>query len=222
MFENVNTTDNPSVDAAYATLIEYYPKLLSLSKHFVYKYRIPCWFGQEEDIAKDVAQETMRRMLGRIHKIVQGQAEPIHSIERMLAVSARNCVRDLKRHDRRMVRLPESSEHRLENNINGLEDSLETATEHIYHEWVFMQLAHKIIQLPCKQRKAILTDLANRMSFNEQLTPLQAAFLKVGIDIEEYQQPLPVCPKERARHAALLSIAYKRIAQLKYDEVDLS
>ena len=193
---------------------EHYPKLLSLANRFVYKYRIPNWCGQEEDIAEDVVQETMQRMVQRIHKTVQGKAKPVDSMEHMMAAIARNYVLDLRRRDRRMVRLSDNCAHRMEISMNRLEDTSETAIEHIYHEWLFLQIACEINELPRKQRRAILTDLANRMSFNRQPTPLQAAFLTVGINLQDYQQPLPENPVERARHAALLSLAYKRIAQL--------
>ncbi len=197
----------------------YYPKLLSISRCFVYMYHLACWRGQEEDMAEDVAQETIRRMIQRIHKSVQGKAKPINSVEHMMTTIARNYVRDLRRRDRRMVLSSDTSLQRIVTNMNELGNTLETATEHIFHEWVFLQVAREIDQLPHKQRRAILTDLANRMSFNSQPTPLQAAFLLVGIDLQDYQQPIPENSIERARHAALLSLAYKRIAQLsaKYD-----
>ena len=170
-------------------------------------------------MAEDVAQETIRRMIQRIHKSVQGEAKPINSIEHMMTAIARNYVRDLRRRDRRMILSSDTSLQKMVTNMNELENTLETATEHIFHEWVFLQVAREIDQLPHKQRRAILTDLANRMSFNSQPTPLQAAFLMVGIDLQDYQQPISENSIERTRHAALLSLAYKRIAQLsaKYD-----
>lgn len=53
-----------------------YHKILSVARHFVYRYRIPCWYGQEEDLAEDVAQEAVRRMIERIQKAVRGEAVP--------------------------------------------------------------------------------------------------------------------------------------------------
>jgi len=63
-----------------------------------------------------------------------------------------------------------------------------------------------------KQRKALLIDLANRMAFDTELTPLQKAFRAEGMDLRTYQCPPPTNPAERARHIALASLAYKRIA----------
>ncbi len=212
MVTSVHTCKTSSLDSS-GDWIEYYPKLCTLARHFVYMYRVPCWYGQEEDIAKDVVQETMRKMIERIHKSEQGEAEPVDSMERMMAVIARNYVLDLRRRDRRMIRLSDNDGHPLESTIDEPEHMSEAAIEHVYQEWLFLQVACEIKQLPRKQRRAILTDLANRMSFTTQPTTLQGAFLTVGIDLQDYQQPLPENPVERARHAALLSLAYKRIAQ---------
>jgi RNA polymerase sigma factor (sigma-70 family) len=195
----------------YVDWAAHYPELLFRAKRFIYKYWIPYWHGQEEDIAADVVQETMQRTIQYLHKVAQGKAKPVGSIEQLMAAIARNYVFDLRRRDRRMVRLSDAHEHEID--IRMIEDTSETATEHIYLEWLFLRIAREINQLPHKQRRAILIDIANRMSFNRQLTPLQAAFLTVGIALQDYQQPLPENSVERARHAALLCLAYKSLAQ---------
>lgn len=206
-------TSKTSLFDSHVDWIEYYTKLCSHARHFVYMYRVPCWYGQEEDIAEDVVQETMRRMIEYIHKSVQGKAKPVDSPEHMMVVIARNYVLDMRRHDRRITRISDNDGRTLETTTSKPEHVSEIAIEHVYLEWLFLQVAYEIKQLPRKQRRAILTDLANRMSFNRKPTPLQGAFLTVGIDLQDYQQSLPESPVERARHAALLSLAYKRIAQ---------
>ena len=47
-------------------------------------------------------------------------------------------------------------------------------------------------------------------------TPLQDALASVGIDMHDYQKPLPNDKQGRARYAAHLSLAYKRLAFLAY------
>ena len=47
----------------------------------------------------------------------------------------------------------------------------------IYQEGLFKLVAREVNAFPDKQRQAILIDLANCMSFDTQLTPLQKAFL---------------------------------------------
>ena len=59
------------------------------------------------------------------------------------------------------------------------------------------------------------------MHFDEHPTPLQATFLAAGIDLRDYQQSLSDNPEERARHASLLSYAYKRLAHLAFVQQDI-
>lgn len=194
---------------------EYYPKLLFTAKCLVYKYRLPCWYGQEEDIAEDVAQETVWRTIERIKKAALGEASPIGSLEHMMVVIAKNYILDMRRREYRLVRLLSSNptyERRID--VNDLESMSEIAIEHIYHEWLFRLIAHEIVQMPYKQRYALLIDLANRTSFETNPTSLQAALIAVGIGLQEYQQPLPISRVERLRHASLVSLAYKRLAQI--------
>ena len=193
---------------------EYYPWLLPIARRFVYFYHIPCWYGQEEDIAEDVAQETMLRMLKRIRQSQQGTALPIRSLQSMATTIARNYTLDLRRHDRRTVLLSQYTDIEMELSACEHESPSETATQQIFQEWVFLQIAREINRLPRKQRCAILIDLANHMDFDDQPTPLQMAFLAEGISLQDYQQLLSKDSIERARHSSLLSLAYKRITRL--------
>jgi hypothetical protein len=45
------------------------------------------------------------------------------------------------------------------------------------------------------------------VSFNPQPTPLQEAFLAVGINLQQYQQLLPDDPVKYRRHTAILAFA---------------
>jgi hypothetical protein len=84
----------------------------------------------------------------------------------------------------------------------------------VYNEGLFRLLAQEIANFPKKQRRALLIDLANRTHYDEELMPLQEAFLAVGIDLREYQHLLPDSARERCRHSSLLCHAYKRVAHL--------
>ena len=92
--------------------------------------------------------------------------------------------------------------------------AMEVAVENVYREQLFKLLAQEIVRFPSQQKQALLIDLANRMSFGPQPTPLQEAFLEVGVDLQQYQRPLPDDPVEYGRHTALLNCAYRRIARL--------
>ncbi len=137
--------------------------------------------------------------------------------EHMVMVIARNCCKDMRRHDCRFTRLVGVSSYVIgESTRCDLDQTLisEVATDQVYQEELFEILAEEIVTFPSKQRQALLIDLANRMSFEEQPTPLQKAFLQVGIRLEEYQQPIPDDFKTRSKYTALLYYAYKRVAQL--------
>ncbi len=210
---NYATSYTENLELAWSKL---YPSLMVFSRRLVYTLRIPAWYGQEDDIVGDIVQETARRLVERLQKAECGEAEPIASLEHMAFAIARNYCHDLRRRDRRMTHceiksLPE---------IVGVADQQycldisEVATEYAHNEALFMLLACEIVNFPSKQRKELLADLANRMCFEDQPTPLQQAFLKVGVRLQEHRQELSTDPKEKARRAALLCYAYKRVARV--------
>jgi DNA-directed RNA polymerase specialized sigma24 family protein len=198
-----------------ATWSVLYPTLRYLAKQFVYSFHVSCWNGQEEDIVEDIVQEVARRILEYSLRAQRGEVKPIYSLEHAIRTIVHNYCIDLTRRDRRLIH-SQSHEFSFED-VSALEYQMnlfEEATENIYREEVFTLIAQDIANFPQKQRKALLIDLANRMIFDNQPTPLQKAFLAVGIHLQEYQQPLPENHTERSRHSALLNIAYNRIAHL--------
>jgi len=210
---------SPSNTSFEATWRELCPRLLLLTRRLVYSFRIPSWRGQEDDVVEDIVQETARRIIERAQKAENGEAPPIHMFERMVITIASNYCKDIRRRDCRLIRLTEDTYSPDIRDLISDRDNVdlsEEATESLYQEALFRLLAQEIIKLPNKQRKALLIDLANRMCFETQPTPLQKAFLDVGIHLQEYQQPLPNSSQERRRYAAILHCAYKRIAHLSH------
>ena len=67
----------------------------------------------------------------------------------------------------------------------------EVILDKVYEEWLFQEIAKKIANFSPKLRRAMLIDIARNMDFDTQPTPLQAAFLKVGIHLEEYAESVP-------------------------------
>ena len=194
---------------------DFYTNLRALARHLVYSFHVPSWRGQEEDIIEDIVQETLRRLIERARKAERGEAEPIHSLKQMMIVIAQNYCKDLRRSERRLHHiLPQDYSSETFGSVDEQAHTLDTVTENVYQEWLFMLIAHEIAKFPDKQRQALLTDLANRMSFDTRPTPLQKAFLKEGIQLQQYQQPIPASSQERIRHASLLSYAYRRVAHL--------
>lgn len=191
---------------------EMYPQLHAQARRLVHQLNVSNWLGQEEDVAWDIVQESIRRVYEYSQKAANGERESIQSLTALLYTVAQNYCRDLRRREWRLNR--ETTTTPL-----GFVDTevsfSEIAIENAYRESLFHILAHEIAQFPLKQRQALLIDLAGRMAFDEQLTTLQAAFQKEGILLEEYRRPRPECERERSRNAALLAHAYKRLKALQ-------
>jgi DNA-directed RNA polymerase specialized sigma24 family protein len=196
-----------------------YPNLRSLASYLVRTSPLPYWRGQEEDLAEDIVQETVRRVIERAQKAERGEASPIQSLKQMTTTVAYNYYRDLKRHDYRLSRMDTTdasmySPHSHPADGCSSEDLLDAVADKVDQEKLFDQLAEEIGRFPPKQKRALLTDLANRMCFDGELTSLQKSFLRVGIELRHYRRELPNDHKERCRHISLVSQAYKRIGHL--------
>ncbi len=172
------------------------------------------WTRQRHDIIEDIVGEAMVKLVAYAQRAELGTGREIDSLERIAAVTAYHCYVDVFRRDEKIVPLIQDTQEPWEYMIRGVDvDPSELAIDNIYYELLFIQAASWIVELPEKQRAALLTDLANRMYFDPfQSTPLQDALASVGIDMRDYQKPLPVDKQARARHAAHLSLAYKRLA----------
>jgi DNA-directed RNA polymerase specialized sigma24 family protein len=208
-------TSSSSPDTGSDGWREFYLALWPFARYLVYSFAVPSWHGQENDIIEDIVQETARRFIERSRKAERGEAAPIRSPEVMVMVIASNYYKDMKRRDRRLMRMLTSADAPepgvvIDSQLNFSE----LATENVYREKFFKVLAQEIVKFPDKQRTALLTDLASRMCFEAQPTPLQQAFLDVGIDLQKYRQILPTNLQDRARYASLLTHAYKRITRL--------
>lgn len=190
---------------------ERYPQLHTHARRLVNQMKIMHWQGQEEDMAWDIVQESMRKILEYTRKAEQGEEKPVKELAGLLHMTARNCILDVRRREKRLCReitaLPTGF---IDNRANFSEVAIENA----YNEGLFRLLARKIAQFPPKQRQALLADLAHRMSFGEKPTTLQAAFQAEGIRLEEYRHLQPANERERTRNAALLYQAYQRLKNL--------
>jgi DNA-directed RNA polymerase specialized sigma24 family protein len=203
--------DDPRSDTIWREL---YPSLHSFVSSLVFSFRVSSWRGQEEDIVQDIVQETTRRMIERLQKAERGERTPVQSLQAMMFTIAQNYCRDLRRRDIRLTRIdfdePTSSWY-AEDDQTSLVDM---AIENAFLESLFLLIAWEIARFPPKIGQALLIDLVSRMSFDAEPTKLQKAFLKVGIQLQDYQNCAPHQPRERKNHAALLYYAYKRIAQI--------
>jgi len=216
MFTNSVTSYSDSIDLnSEASWSNLYASLRTLARYLAYSFSVPSWRGQEEDVIEDIVQETARRIIERARKAERGEADPIHSLRHMMVVIAQNYCTDLWRSDHKLSHMPpQDYEPESIVGVDEQADTLDAVTESVYQELLFVRVAHEIASFPDKQRKAILIDLANRMCFDTCPTPLQKAFLWEGIQLQQYQQPLPADHQERGRHVSILSYAYRRVAHL--------
>lgn len=202
---------------------ENYPQLHSQARRLVHKYQLANWRGQEEDLAWDIVQESVRKVFEYIQTDSKHEPKAVQSLKGLLATTVRNYSTDLYRREKRLVReTSESATPCLREFADDEASFSEIATENVYCERLFRFLAREIARFPPKQRQALLADLASRMVFEEQPSVLQAAFLAEGIHLEEYQQSRPLTALERNRNAALLNHAYKRLSELEELELYLA
>lgn len=192
---------------------ELYSALRPYILSWVYSSGVGSWHGQEHDIADDILQEAVIRTLKYTKLVEKGNGSPIHSITCFGRTVAHNHFRDLRRRELRLIR-PVQDGDMLFIPIGGEEvDPSEVALESLMRISVLMALARMIVDFPTKQRTALLIDLANHADLTDEENQLQTAFNTVGIDLHEYCRILPNDPLERSRHAASLSMAYKRLRQ---------
>ena len=200
--------ENRNFEKGWITL---YPLLLPLAKRWVYAAHIYSWTGQENDIAWDIVLVTIQRTYEYNLKAQDGNI-PIGSFQRLSIRIARNYFQDLRRKDSRLLPLNRDGCSQVEYTIHDEENVSEVILDKVYEEWLFQEIAKEVATFPPKLRTAMLIDIARRMEFDTQPTPLQAAFLAVGIQLREYENLLPRDPTLRSRHFSLVSLGYRKLA----------
>src|SRR5260370_40725169 len=177
----ISVTSELSYDSLWITL---YSLLLPLVKRWVYASNVLSWNGQETDIAWDIVFTSIKRTFESVLK-AQREGTCIASLERLSIVIAKNCYRDLRRKDCRLLRIDRDSYSQEKSmTIRDEADLSEAVLDKVYEEWLFNELAKEIAKFTRKMRTALLIDLARRMEVDEansNPTPLQQAVLGVGI-----------------------------------------
>src|SRR5437870_11855089 len=164
-----------SYDTLWVTL---YLLLLPLAKRWVYAAHIYSWTGQENDIAWDIVLVTIQRTY-EFNLKAQDENIPIGSFQRLSIRIAKNYFQDLRRKDSRLLPLNRDGCSQVENTIQDEQNIAEVVLDKLYEEWLYQEIAKAIASYPPKLRKAMLIDIARRMDFDLQPSPLQVAFLKV-------------------------------------------
>src|SRR5947207_14075919 len=136
----------------------------SFARSLVYSYRVPSCKGQEEDIAEDIVQETVRRIIESTQKSERGEADPVHSLNHMTTIIAQNYCRDLRRRDCRLVSMqPDNYVWDILERTGDQPPIFDAICEGVDQELLLAQIAREIANFPKTQRKALLIDLANQM-----------------------------------------------------------
>jgi DNA-directed RNA polymerase specialized sigma24 family protein len=193
---------------------EIYAWLRALVRRLVARFSVAAWRGQESDLIDDIVQETVRRFIERQPRVERGEAEPVYAPRQMLFTIAYNCCKDLYRRERRLIHT--GGEAFRASNIGSLASepvNLDHVVERVYQEELFALVAQEVARFPRKQQRALLIDLAELMSFDEEPSGLQEAFLTCGIDLRHYQN-WPEDARAHEQRIALRNHAYKRLARL--------
>ena len=213
------TTSTPKIDTnfdkqyseqSWNTL---YPVLLPLAKRWVYTAHLYSWYGQENDIVWDIVQVAIQRTYEYDLK-AQSKNTPIRSYRRLSIRIAKNYFQDLIRKDSRLQPFNRDGFSQLEYTLHDEKNDTEVILDKVYEEWLFQVIAKKIASFSTKLRRAMLIELARFMDFEAEPSPLQVAFLKVGIDLEEYAELFPQEPILRTRHSSLVSLGYRHLRML--------
>ncbi|MBX5450247.1 hypothetical protein [Thermogemmatispora sp.] len=190
---------------------EIYRRLRRLVRRLVAHYSVAAWRGQEEDLVEDIIQESIRRFIERQPRVERGEIEPARAPEQMLFTIACNYCRDRYRRERRLIHT--GGESLPEPKTGDVEEPAERALEGIYQQELFALVAREVDHFPRGQRRALLIDLAELMSFDDEPTLLQSAFLEQGIDLSHYRD-WPEDGRQHALRVALRNHAYRRLAGL--------
>jgi DNA-directed RNA polymerase specialized sigma24 family protein len=201
-------TDEQSHETLWIPL---YLLLFPLVKRWVYAAQIYSWIGQENDVAWDIVLVTILRTYEYKLK-AHDENIPIGSFQRLSIRIARNYFQDLRRKDSRLQPFNRDGCSQVEYTIHDEIDIAEVILDKLYEEWLYEEIAKEIASYPIKLRTAMLIDIARRMDFDIQPTPLQADFLDVGIQLQDYAELLPQDQIMRSRHASLVSLGYRKLA----------
>ena len=191
-----------------------YRQLTIAVTHWVCLANLLAWKNQREEIIDDIVQETMMKVLKRIHLGETGELAPVYSVEGLCIRVARNVFIDMLRRDRRLVPLASNNNDELYDIPDDGVNYSEVAVDNVYYANLFTQVALAIQGFPPKLRAAMITDLVSRMSFDSEETPLQKALLNAGINLEEFRGQCPSDPVMKSRQSSLASLGYKKISTL--------
>ncbi|GCE25946.1 hypothetical protein KDA_14300 [Dictyobacter alpinus] len=189
-----------------------YNWLLPLVEIWVRDSRVSSWYGQQREIAEDIAHEAVMRTF-RYHQ--REDRGPIGSLKALSRVIALNYFRDWRKKDWCLVRpTQDDNEHQSFDaniSVSDVVDAAQIALDHLMLDSIIVTVAQVVARFPRGQKVALLTDLANMSDLDGEPSLLEQALSDVGLQLSDYKRPRPEDPTIRGRDAALRSIAYKRL-----------
>lgn len=178
-----------------------YETLAPSVRGLVYSSSIPSWHGQENEIADDIVQETLSRVVGCLVVQRKGDSSDESMIGWLSMSIADELLREQRLLEKRITHLNTLEEQKEE--VDGSEEVREM------FEWIIQE----ICQLPSNQQRALLVDLANQIGMDEAPVAFLEALQEKGIHLSDYQQPLIFSLNERRRTNELASYAYKNLSE---------
>ncbi|GCF08272.1 sigma-70 family RNA polymerase sigma factor [Dictyobacter arantiisoli] len=189
--------------------------LLPLTEIWVRDAHVSSWYGQQKEIAEDIAHEAVLRTFRYHQRACCGELPPIGSLKALSRVIARNYFRDWRKKDWCLVRSTQddNEQHCIDGSVLSLDvvDAAQIALDHLMLDAIIVMVARVVARFPRGQKAALLTDLANMSDLDGEPTLLEQALSDVGVHLRDYRRPRSEDPTIRGRDAALRSIAYKRL-----------
>lgn len=209
------------------TWYDLYLWLLPLVEIWVRDSQVSSWYGQQKEIAEDIAHEAVMRAFKYHQRAQSGEMPPIGSLKALSRVIARNYFRDWRKKDWCLVRpAVVDTEYSRYDSVYGtgeVADAAQIALDRLIMDSIIVTVAQVVARFPQGQKVALLTDLANMSALEEGPTRLEQAFTSVGVHLSDYRRSRLEDPYARGRDAALRSIAYKRLKQrLKQTTIETS
>lgn len=172
---------------------------------------VSSWRGQENDLIEDILQETVARTFETLASGVV-----IHNVAGFGSTVAYRLFVDLRRKDLRLTRPSEYVYPELVFvTADDQVDPAEIAIDRLSRISLLETVLAFIKDFPTKQREALFVDMAKRSNFLDEDSPLLVAFAQMHIKLQDYLQLIPKSRKEATQMASLLSIAYKRLKQIR-------
>ncbi|GCE10147.1 hypothetical protein [Tengunoibacter tsumagoiensis] len=194
------------------TWYDLYNWLLPLVEMWVRDSGVTSWYGQQREIAEDVAHEAVARTFRYNQRAHRGEMPPIGSLKALSRVIARNYFRDWRKKDWCLVRPTQDGDLYQSSIVTcDVVDASQVAIDHLMMDAIIVMVAQVVAKFPRGQKVALLTDLANMSDLDGEPSLLEQALQAVGVQLSDYKRPRSDDPGERGRYAALRSIAYKRL-----------